>query len=118
MAASPSTKASCTSCARQPLRDPTWNYVVLAAAAVFESGSFAIALRQFLRSNRGSPFWRAIRSSKDPTTYTVLAEDAAALAGLAVAAVGVYLSHRLDCPHRRRRFDRDRPACSQALPCC
>jgi cation diffusion facilitator family transporter len=81
-----------------PLRDPTWNYVVLAAAAVFESGSFAIALRQFLRTNRGSPFWRAIRSSKDPTTYTVLAEDAAALAGLAVAAVGVYLSHRLQWP--------------------
>ncbi len=81
-----------------PLRDPTWNYVVLGAAAVFESGSFAIALRQFLRTNRGISFWRALKSSKDPTTYTVLAEDAAALGGLAVAAIGVYLSHRLDLP--------------------
>jgi len=28
----------------RPLQDPTWNYVVLGAAAVFESASFAIAL--------------------------------------------------------------------------
>jgi cation diffusion facilitator family transporter len=81
-----------------PLRDATWNYIVLGAAAVFESGSFAVAMRQFLRTNQGRPFWRALRSSKDPTTYTVLAEDAAALAGLAVAALGVYLSHRFDSP--------------------
>ena len=36
--------------------------------------------------------------SKDPTTYTVLAEDSAALAGLLIAAIGIYLSHRLGIP--------------------
>lgn len=82
----------------QPLRDPTWNYIVLGAAAVFEGVSFVIALRQFLKANRGSPFWRSLKSSKDPATYTVLAEDAAALGGLAVAAIGVFLSHQLDLP--------------------
>jgi cation diffusion facilitator family transporter len=82
----------------EPLRDATWNYVVLGAAALFESGSFAVALRQFLGAKGDVAFWRALRTSKDPTTFTVLAEDAAALAGLAVAAVGVYLSHRLDLP--------------------
>jgi cation diffusion facilitator family transporter len=82
----------------EPLRDATWNYVVLGAAALFESGSFVVALRQFLGAKGDVPFWRALRTSKDPTTFTVLAEDAAALAGLAVAAVGVYLSHRLDLP--------------------
>ena len=82
----------------RPLQDPTWNYLVLGAAAVFESASFAVALRQFLITNSGISFWRALKASKDPTTYTVLAEDAAALAGLAVAATGVYLSHRLDLP--------------------
>jgi len=82
----------------RPLQDPTWNYVVLGAAAVFESASFAIALRQFLITNTGISFWLALKASKDPTTYTVLAEDAAALAGLALAAIGVYLSHRLDLP--------------------
>lgn len=81
-----------------PLRDPKWNYIVLGAAAVFESGSFAIALRQFLKTNRDLSFWSSLKASKDPTTYTVLAEDAAALGGLAVAAIGVYLSHRLDLP--------------------
>lgn len=82
----------------RPLQDPTWNYVVLGAAAVFESASFAIALRQFLITNRGISFWHALKASKDPTTYTVLAEDAAALAGLLLAAIGVYLSHRLNLP--------------------
>jgi len=81
-----------------PLRDARWNYIVLGAAAVFESGSFAIALRQFLKTKGDVPFWRSLKASKDPTTYTVLAEDAAALGGLAVAAIGVYLSHRLDLP--------------------
>jgi cation diffusion facilitator family transporter len=82
----------------EPLRDATWNYIVLGAAALFEGASFAVALRQFLKTKRDIPFWRALETSKDPTTYTVLAEDAAALVGLAVAAIGVYMSHRLDLP--------------------
>ncbi len=82
----------------QPLHDPTWNYVVLGVAALFESISFTIALREFLRQADGAPFWEAIHRSKDPTTYTVLAEDSAALAGLAIAALGIWLSHRLDMP--------------------
>jgi len=85
---------------REPvaLSDPFWNYVVLAAAAVFEGASFAIALREFRAQRRGAPFWRAMRNSKNPASYTVIAEDGAALAGLALAAGGVYLSHRLEMP--------------------
>ncbi|MDH4391076.1 MAG: cation diffusion facilitator family transporter [Aquabacterium sp.] len=82
----------------EPLHDPTWNYVVLGAAAVFEGISFTIALRQFLRLADGTPFWQAVQRSKDPTTYTVLAEDSAALLGLAIAAVGIALSHHLAMP--------------------
>lgn len=82
----------------EPMRDPFWNYVVLGVAALFEGTSFGIALRQFRREARGVPFWQALERSKDPGTYTVLAEDSAALAGLAVAALGIYLSHRLDMP--------------------
>jgi cation diffusion facilitator family transporter len=81
-----------------PLEDPLWNYAVLGAAALFEGTSFGIALRQFLHEADGRPFWRALRNSKDPTTYTVLAEDGAALAGLAVAAVSVWASDRYDNP--------------------
>ncbi|MBT2335244.1 cation diffusion facilitator family transporter [Variovorax paradoxus] len=82
----------------EPMRDPTWNYVVLALAALFEGTSFLIALRQFRVQSRGAPFRQALGQSKDPTTYTVLAEDSAALVGLAVAALGIYSSHRLDMP--------------------
>lgn len=82
----------------EPLRDPTWNYVVLGAATLFEGISFAIALRQFLKLAGATPFWEAVHRSKDPTTYTVLAEDAGALVGLAIAALGIALGHRLDMP--------------------
>lgn len=82
----------------EPLHDPTWNYVVLGAAGLFEGISFTVALRQFRRLAGGTAFWEYVRQSKDPTTYTVLAEDAAALVGLAIAAVGIALSHRLQMP--------------------
>jgi cation diffusion facilitator family transporter len=81
-----------------PLEDATWNYVVLGIAAVFEGASFSIAFRQFMKEKGDVPLWRALRRSKDPSTYTVLAEDSAALAGLAAAALGVFGSHYLDQP--------------------
>jgi len=70
----------------EPLQDAFWSYVVLAAAAVFEGTSFAIAARQFWKEKGDAPLWTALRRSKDPSTYTVLAEDSAALAGLLAAA--------------------------------
>src|SRR5450631_971282 len=73
----------------EPLHDPTWNYVVLGAAAVFEGSSFAVALRQVLKQTGERPFWAALHWSKDPTTYTVLAEDSAAHVGLVIAAIGI-----------------------------
>ncbi len=81
-----------------PIRDPKWNYVVLAAAFVFEGTSFTIALRIFLRDKGDRSFWNALHTSKDPMTYTVLAEDSAALAGLLVAAAGIFISHAYDMP--------------------
>ena len=82
----------------EPMRDPKWNYIVLAVAAVFEGSSFVIALREFRRQAGATPFWEALNASKDPSTYSVLAEDSAALAGLLIAAVGIALSHALDRP--------------------
>jgi cation diffusion facilitator family transporter len=82
----------------EPMQDPMWNYVVLGAAALFEGSSFIIALRQFLKTSSGAPFWEAFHRSKDPTNYTVLAEDSAALAGLVIAGIGIAASHRLGMP--------------------
>lgn len=83
-----------------PLEDPTWSYVVLGLAALFEGIVFVIAFRAFqsLKSEDES-FWQAIKSSKDPTTFTVLFEDAAALLGLTVAFVGIYLAHYFNNPY-------------------
>jgi cation diffusion facilitator family transporter len=81
-----------------PMRDPKWNYFVLFAAAIFEGTSFTVALRVFLREKGDRPFWAALHASKDPMTYTVLGEDFAALAGLAVAALGIFISHYYSLP--------------------
>lgn len=82
----------------EPLTDPHWNYIVLGAAFVFEGASFLIALRQFMQERTPGPFWHSLKTSKDPTTYTVLAEDSAALLGLVVAAAGVFASHYWNMP--------------------
>jgi cation diffusion facilitator family transporter len=84
----------------RPLGDPTVNYVVLALAFVFEGWAWVVAYREFRRSmRRGQSLWRAVAASKDPTTFTVLFEDSAAMAGLAVAFVGIWLGHRLNNPY-------------------
>jgi cation diffusion facilitator family transporter len=81
-----------------PLEDPTWNYVVLACAFVFEGISLSLAWRQFSRERGPGTLWHALRASKDPTTFTVLAEDSAALVGLLIAALGIFASHAFDEP--------------------
>ena len=81
------------------ITDPTWNYVVLAFAAVAEGASWTIALRKFLHDKpKNEAFFRALAAHKDPTVFTVLAEDSAALTGLALAFLGVFFSHRLGLP--------------------
>jgi cation diffusion facilitator family transporter len=85
---------------REPVEmtDPTWNYIVLALAAVFEGVSFGVSLKTFLATRGDTPFWEALHRSKDPTNYTVLAEDAAALLGLAIAALGIWASRAFGMP--------------------
>jgi cation diffusion facilitator family transporter len=77
---------------------PLLNYIVLAAAAVFESISFTVAWRAFRKHKRGRGTLTAIHRGKDPSLFTVLFEDTAALLGLLVAFVGVLLTNLLDAP--------------------
>ena len=81
------------------IESPLWNYVVLAFAIVFEGYSFCIAFKTFQDAKGDQVFWRAIHTSKDPTTFTVLFEDSAALLGLVVALIGVYLAHEFHNPY-------------------
>ena len=81
------------------ITDPTWNYVVLSIGLVAEGTAWVIALRALLQARQGDGnLWHALRTSKDPAVFTVLGEDTAALLGLMIAFLGVYLSHRLDNP--------------------
>ncbi|HEU0043875.1 cation diffusion facilitator family transporter [Sphingomonas sp.] len=82
----------------EPLRDPTINYVVLAVAVVMEGTSWFIARREFDTARGELGWWQAVRQSKDPAGFMVLFEDSAALAGLVIAGVGVWASHRFDRP--------------------
>ena len=81
------------------LEDVVWNYAVLGIALVFEGASWSIALRELLSGkHKHQSLWRALRGSKDVTVYTVLGEDSAALIGVLVAFLGVFLGHRWGSP--------------------
>lgn len=73
----------------EPMRNVWMNYLVLGVGVVFEGTVWLFALREFRRQNRRLGWARAIRASKDPTVFTVLFEDTAALSGLVVAALGI-----------------------------
>jgi cation diffusion facilitator family transporter len=84
--------------APEPLHDPTVNYIVLAIGFLLEGGSWFVAVREFNGARNGAGWWRAVRRSKDPATFIVLFEDSAALAGLVIAALGVWASHAYGDP--------------------
>lgn len=83
----------------EPLDDPFWTYVVLGLAALLEGYSCIVAYRKFRGEQDGRGFWDAFRESKDPTTPTILFEDLAALAGLAIAFLGVATSQVIGSPY-------------------
>ncbi|MGI9175019.1 MAG: cation diffusion facilitator family transporter, partial [Rhodothermales bacterium] len=82
----------------EPIGDPTLSYIVLALAIVFEGIVWFIAWREFNRLRGDVSSWRFIRATKDPTLFAVLFEDTAALLGLVVALVGIFLSRQLEMP--------------------
>jgi cation diffusion facilitator family transporter len=73
----------------KPIERAWINFLVIGLAILFEGGSFLVAWKEFRVLTRGTPLLRAIRRSKDPSVFAVLLEDGAALAGLAIAALGV-----------------------------
>lgn len=81
-----------------PIENPAVNYIVLALAFAFEAAAWTIAFRAFRRTKRGKGWIAAVRSSKDPTVFTVLFEDTAAMLGLAAAFLGVWGAGAFDMP--------------------
>lgn len=82
----------------EPMTRPMVNYVVLGVSLVFEGATWLVALRAFRAGKGRLGYFEAFRRSKDPTTFTVLFEDSAALIGLLIALAGVTASHLLERP--------------------
>ena len=81
-----------------PVTDPFINYIVIGFSVVFEAAAFTFAYREFYKA-KGSQNWiKAVRASKDPALFTVLFEDFAALTGLLVAGIAIYLGDVLNMP--------------------
>jgi cation diffusion facilitator family transporter len=77
-----------------PPENLEWAYWVLAVSFVLEAGSIALAIYQEVKEahHEGLTFFAYLRESKDPTAKTVIFEDSAALLGIVIAAVGIYLT--------------------------
>lgn len=75
----------------QPVTRVGINYLVLGLAFVFEIIPWGIAVREFNKTRRGMSLPRAVHESKDPSTFVVLFEDSAALLGIVVAFLGIFL---------------------------
>jgi cation diffusion facilitator family transporter len=71
----------------------TWSYVVLVVAFVAEGASWVRAVVQLRREadTAGRGFRDHLGRTRDPTVKTVFSEDAAALAGIVIAAAGIAL---------------------------
>ena len=82
----------------EPMRNPLLNYGVLAASFGFEGVSWWVGLKAFRATKGSQGYLEAFRDSKDPTTFTVLFEDTAALLGVLIAATGIAAAHALDAP--------------------
>ena len=75
-----------------PVENAYVNYIVLGLAMLFEGAASVIALREFFRSKGEMGIFEAIQRGKDPALFTVVMEDSAAVVGLLVAAVGIFLN--------------------------
>ncbi|MBE7637125.1 cation diffusion facilitator family transporter [Sneathiella sp. P13V-1] len=84
--------------APEAVKDPIWNYSILSLGIVFEGWAWTVAYKEFKKTIGDTPIWTAIKRSKDPTIFTVLLEDTAAMLGLVIAMVGIFLSQQLNMP--------------------
>ncbi len=74
------------------IEDPIINYIVLALAILFEGAAFFFALKEFKQVKGQLTYLEAVKQGKDPSMFVVLFEDGAALLGLFVALIGIWLA--------------------------
>jgi len=81
-----------------PVTDIYLNYIVLGIAVIFEGAAWMVAYKEFKRHQKGPNLITSILRSKDPTVFTVLFEDTAAMLGLLVALLGLFIGDLLNIP--------------------
>jgi cation diffusion facilitator family transporter len=74
------------------------NYAVLGLSMLFEGYSWRVALKEFRTAKGSLGYLAAVRQSKDPSVFTVLFEDTAALLGLFIAFIGITAAAVFDMP--------------------
>ncbi|MCK4833192.1 MAG: cation transporter [Gammaproteobacteria bacterium] len=74
------------------IQNPMVNYVVLGFAIVFEGGAWFFAFKEFGKVKGKRGYIEAVQRGKDPSMFVVLFEDSAALLGLFVALLGIWLA--------------------------
>lgn len=84
--------------APQPVTSPIINYIVLGLAMIFEGCAWWVAYKEFNKIRGTRSWFRAVIEVKDPSILTVLMEDSAAMLGLIVAFLGIFLSDALGMP--------------------
>jgi len=77
----------------EPVKNPMINYVVLGVAMIFEGAAWAFAFKEFRKVKGNWGYIEAVQRGKDPSLFVVLFEDSAAMMGLIVAFIGVFLVH-------------------------
>ena len=82
----------------EPITNVFVNYLVLGFALAFEAAAWWIAFKQFNTTRGKLGLVEAVQVSKDPTLFTVLLEDSAAVMGILVAFLGIFLGQALDIP--------------------
>lgn len=81
-----------------PASDLAVNYVVLGLSLLFEGYSWRVALKEFRQTKGKLGYLAAVQQSKDPSVFTVLFEDSAALVGLVIAFIGITAAAYFDQP--------------------
>ncbi|MDH5553455.1 MAG: cation diffusion facilitator family transporter [Nitrosomonas sp.] len=76
----------------EPITNPMVNYIVLGLALIFEGVAWYMALQEFRKSKGQWGYFKAVQRAKDPSVFVVLFEDSAALLGLIIAFLGVFLA--------------------------
>lgn len=81
------------------VENPAWSYAVLGFATVFEGTTWLLGWKAFSAERRGKGIIETIHDTKDPTSFTVLLEDSAALLGLVFAFLGIFLGQQFGLPY-------------------